>query len=126
MKYIFKNDFYSYVSIACSLLLLIAVFPLPDIYYKFLRVFIFLGAIIISSKAHKTKFILFSFALIAYLFNPIVPIYLFQKSIWLPVDILSALLFAMHAFYSRTSKTYIPYSNNKNKKPRSYGRDKKY
>lgn len=126
MKYIYKNNFYSHITIACSLLLLIAVFPLPTVFYKFLRIFIFLGAIIVGSKAHKTTFILLSFALIAYLFNPIVPIYLLQKSIWLPVDILSALLFAMHAFYTKTSKTYIPYSNNKSKKPKSYGRDKKY
>ncbi|MFT6841910.1 MAG: hypothetical protein ACJASR_000673 [Psychroserpens sp.] len=126
MKYIYKNDFYSHIAIVCSLVLLIALFPLPTVFYTFLRIFIFIGAIIVGIKVRKTTFILLSFALIAYLFNPIVPIYLFQKSIWFPVDILSALLFAMHAFYTRTAKTYIPYSNKKSKKPKAYGRDKKY
>lgn len=125
MKYVFKNDFYSFIAITCSLLLLVGIFVLPVGFYKFLRIFIFLGAIIIGSKAHKTPFILFSFALIAYLFNPIVPIYLFQKSIWIPVDIICALLFAMSAVNIKKTKPYIPYAK-ANKKPKSYGRDKKY
>lgn len=125
MKYIFKNNFDSYIAIVCSLLLLIAIFVLPNVFYTFLRIFIFLGAIIIGSKAYKTPFILFSFALIAYLFNPIIPVYLFQKSIWLPVDIICALLFALTSFDIKKYKPYIPYSHAK-KKPQAYGRDKKY
>lgn len=124
MKYTFKKDFYSYLALASASLLLISVFVLPFVFYKFLRIFIFFSGIIIGFKAHKTPFILFAFALIAYLFNPIVPIYLFQKSIWIPVDIICALLFALTAFNTKKTKTYVPYSNSK-KKPKSYGRDKK-
>lgn len=123
MKYIFKNDFYSYVAVVCSFFLLAAIFVLPGVFYKFLRIFIFLGAIIIGLKEHKSLFVLFSFALIAYLFNPIVPIYLFQKSIWMSVDIICAVLFALNAFNIKKTKPYIPYAS---KKTKSYGRDKKY
>ena len=124
MKYVFKYDFFSYVALVCSVLLLIAIFLLPSEFYKYLRIFIFLGAIIIGIKSFKIPFILFSFILISYLFNPIIPIFLFKKSSWIPVDLICAILFLLTTFNLKKAKPFIPYS--KKNTPKSYGRDRKF
>lgn len=66
----------------------------PYIYYEFLRSAIFVSSIIIADTFHKSKLIswTFVFGAIAFLFNPIIPIYL-SKSSWIPIDFLSAILF---------------------------------
>lgn len=125
-KFVFQNDFYSYISIICFLLLIIAVFPLPLVFYKFLRVFICIGAIIMASKKFSEPFQVCAFALIAYLFNPLAAIHLFQKSLWMPVDIISALMFLANTFNKKKNKSYIPYANSGAKKNKKYGRDRKY
>ncbi|WP_074673617.1 DUF6804 family protein [Maribacter dokdonensis] len=124
MNYTFKKDFYSYLSITCAIVLLIAIFPFDSFYYKFLRVFVFLGALVMAYHSYKTPFRLLTFVLIAYLFNPIFPIYLFQKLIWVPVDIISGLLFLMATVQIKKKKPFIPYSRKKSAK--SYGRDRKF
>tara|TARA_R110000764_G_scaffold213881_4_gene300300 strand:+ start:732 stop:1109 length:378 start_codon:yes stop_codon:yes gene_type:complete len=125
MNYIFKKDFFSYLSIACALILIIAIFPFDIFYYKFLRVFIFIGALLMMFNSYKTPFKLLSFALIAYLFNPIIPVYLFQKLIWIPVDIICGLLFLICTVHiKKKKKPFIPYT--KQKSPKSYGRDRKF
>ncbi len=124
MKYVLKKDFYSNLGIGCAILLLIAVLPLDSFFYKLLRIVVFLGAILIGSQSVKNPFVLLSFALIAYLFNPIAPVYLFQKLIWIPVDVICALLFLANTFQIKKSKPFIPYTRKKIAK--SYGRDRKF
>jgi len=124
MKYTFKKDFYSYLALACALILILALFPLGSFYYKFLRIFVCLSALIISSQFIKTPFSLLVFVLIAYLFNPIFPVYLFQKFTWAPIDIICALLFLTHLFKIKKKKPFIPYARKKTTK--SYGRDRKF
>tara|TARA_R110000744_G_scaffold12647_4_gene37495 strand:- start:5893 stop:6267 length:375 start_codon:yes stop_codon:yes gene_type:complete len=124
MNYIFKKDFYSYLSVACAILLLMAIFPFDSFYYKFLRVFIFIGALVLIFQSYKAPFRLLSFTLVAYLFNPIIPVYLFQKLIWLPVDIICGLLFLSSIIQLKKSKPFIPYT--KKKSTKSYGRDRKF
>ena len=124
MNYFFKKDFYSYLSVACAILLLMAIFPFDSFYYKFLRVFIFIGALVLIFQSYKAPFRLLSFTLVAYLFNPIIPVYLFQKLIWLPVDIICGLLFLSSIIQLKKSKPFIPYT--KKKSTKSYGRDRKF
>ena len=126
MNYTFKKDFYSYLSIACAIVLLIATFPFDSFYYKFLRVFVFIGALVMIYRSYKTPFQFLSFALIAYLFNPIIPIYLFQKLIWIPVDIICGLIFLSCTMdiKKKKKKPFIPYTTKKS--PKSYGRDRKF
>ena len=124
MKYVFKKDFYGYTAIISALILIIAIFPFDIFYYKFLRVFVFIGALVLMGQSSKTPFVFLTFALIAYLFNPISPIYLFQKSIWIPVDIICGLLFLINSFHIKKKKTFIPYT--KKKPAKSYGRDRKF
>ncbi|WP_432422792.1 DUF6804 family protein [Zobellia alginiliquefaciens] len=124
MKYNFKRDFYSYLALASAFILTLAIFPLDSFYYKFLRVFVCISAFIISSQFTKNPSTLLSFILIAYLFNPIFPIYLFQKFIWIPIDIICALVFLASAFKIKNTKPFIPYARKKAAK--SYGRDRKF
>lgn len=77
-------------------LLLLAIAPLPYVYYIFLR-----WVILISSLIHfyfafnkKLKSTMVIFAVIGLLFNPIVPIYL-NKGIWTILDFLSAIFVLM-------------------------------
>lgn len=84
----------------CALTLFLSFLPFPIEYYFFLRIIITLGAITILLKEYKhgitVWFILF--ISIAILFNPIFPIYLGLKSLWLPFDIITGILFMLYIF----------------------------
>ena len=77
-----------------SLLLLVALFPLPYSYYQLLRIFVTLGGLLYAFKFYesdlKEKAVLFGF--IAILWNPVAPIYL-DRSTWMILDIAGALVF---------------------------------
>ncbi|SEF50030.1 hypothetical protein SAMN05421847_0149 [Halpernia humi] len=82
------------LSLICALSCFIAVFNLPIEYYTFLRILVSLGAGIMLLKNYEEKnlfFYLFLFVLI--LFNPIIPVYLYVKSFWIPTDIAVGILF---------------------------------
>ena len=79
-----------------------------------------------ASKNFNEPFLVCSFTLIAYLFNPLAAIHLFQKSLWIPVDIICALMFLASTLSKKKNKSYIPYANSGPKKNKKYGRDRKY
>ena len=68
-------------------LLLIAVLPLPNIYYELLKVAVFFGIVIYIyfSIRKKEKIVLPALGLIAVVFNPIFPLELSQMS-WMIID----------------------------------------
>lgn len=92
------------ISILCASLLFMAVFDLPPEYYRLLRIVVFSGAIIVLVKNigynHSRVLV---FTLIAILFNPIYPFYLYQKVKWIPIDIVSGFLFLLNGFYQKKS-----------------------
>lgn len=120
---LFKNNI-KIVSIICALFLFIAIFYWPSKYYVFLRITIFIGAILVIIP-HNIKQLHWTviFCIIAILFNPIFPIYLHVKSHWIPIDIASGILFLLEAFTERLSKNKM--KPNKVKQ-REYSRDKIY
>jgi len=80
--------------------LLIAIFPINEYgYYILLRWIVFLTALYVGYIFYKENFspITWLMAIIAILFNPIFPLH-FSKSIWLPVDLLVAIIFIMIIF----------------------------
>lgn len=83
-----------------AIALLLALAPLPIGYYTFLRIAVTVTAAIIITKELKAGmtiwFILFGIT--AIVFNPIFPIYLYQKSLWMPIDIVAAILFFSYSF----------------------------
>lgn len=83
----------------CAALLFIGVVSLPISYYTFLRIAVSIGAGIICyqewNNPSKSWFIVFG--IIFVLFNPIIPIYLRNKGIWIPLDIIAGIIFAVKA-----------------------------
>ena len=89
--------------IFCALCCFIAILKLPIAYYTFLRIVISLGAIlaIYSFLTYKDHTWLLVFAIILIFFNPVFPIYLHRKSVWIPLDIVTGILFLLLAFIKR-------------------------
>lgn len=90
--------------IICSICCFVAILKLPIEYYTFLRTIVSLGAVLLIYHWVKQKnyYPAIVFALILFLFNPISPIYLHRKSIWIPLDIITGLLFLIIAFYKKS------------------------
>ena len=84
----------------CGAIALIACFDLPIGYYTFLRIAITIGslAIIIKEVQKDVNLLGIAFIAIAILFNPIIPIHFFEKSIWMPIDMLTGILFLVYGF----------------------------
>lgn len=96
---------FEFALIFCAICLFIAVLDLPGIYYKFLRVVVTIGAIAIAyfliPKQWQWKLI---FVAVAILFNPIFPIYLYEKSKWIPIDIITGILFLLIRVFGKIEK----------------------
>lgn len=92
------------VSIVCAIVLFAATFNWFIEYYMPLRILVFTGAILCAIANYKYIFILTTFCLVAVLFNPIFPIYLYIKSYWIPIDILTGVLFLLIAFYKAKTR----------------------
>ncbi|MGV2453166.1 UNVERIFIED_CONTAM: hypothetical protein POZ17_23410 [Ralstonia mannitolilytica] len=87
----------------CALCCFAGIFKLPIEYYTFLRIIISIGALLVlyntlSSKQHYFSIL---FLIILILFNPVFPIYLYRKNIWIPIDIITGILFLLINFIER-------------------------
>jgi hypothetical protein len=93
------------ISLICAAFLLLAVFKLPIGYYTFLRIAVTIGAIIVIVNESKNGigFWIIAFGITAILFNPLIPIHLHDKSIWIPIDILVAILFIVKALITNNN-----------------------
>ena len=82
-----------------SVMLLLAVAPLPYGYYQFLRWVICAVAVFVAVTAYswKQQWATWLFGIIAILFNPIAPIYL-TRAIWQPIDLTGAAMFILSIF----------------------------
>ena len=81
-------------------LLFLAIIDLPIGYYTFLRILVTIGAvgIIIKEIENGITLWIIIFGIITILFNPLIPIYLNDKSAWIPIDIITAVLFLIKSF----------------------------
>lgn len=74
---------------------------LPYGFYTFLRLVVFVSAIIIIYQSYNsTKFLnstIFIFGLIIILFNPIIPVHL-PREFWLPIDFITAGIYLFSYF----------------------------
>ena len=113
------------VSIICALALFIATFNFPIAYFMPLRIIVFIGAILFAITNYKSFFVLMTFCLIAVLFNPIYPIYLYIKSYWIPIDVITGILFLLIVFYD-DMESKEEEKGTKTKENKSYTRDKIY
>jgi hypothetical protein len=83
------------ICIICGAIAITGCFEMPIGYYTFLRIIVTLGAVLILLKEiqNDVNLLGISFLFIAVVFNPIVPIHLHQKAMWMPIDIATAILF---------------------------------
>jgi len=89
-----------WLCIASGILLLLAIpSGWPYDFYILLRWVIFISSIIVAWGFYKSRFIgwTFIFGSVAFLFNPIIPIYL-AKSSWVLIDFVSAILFFLAGY----------------------------
>ncbi|MFC4635492.1 DUF6804 family protein [Dokdonia ponticola] len=115
------------VSTICALLLFIAVFHLPAGYYRFLRVVVFIGALLVVYRNRKDwLFWTILFACIVILFNPILPIYLYKRSIWMPLDIIVGILFLIEGFLKKEKQEEdeIEEERESKQEEKTFGRDR--
>lgn len=87
----------------CALCCFIGIFRLPIEYYTFLRILVSVAALLVlyitlSAKQHYFSII---FLVILILFNPVFPIYLFRKSLWIPIDTITGILFLLITFVDK-------------------------
>lgn len=95
------------IAIAAAVLLLLAIAPLPIGYYTFLRIATTIAAVLLIIDSYKGKANIWSivFGIIAILFNPIIPIYLYQKDKWMLIDIGAAVLFVGYAIWYKSPQS---------------------
>jgi hypothetical protein len=88
------------ICIICAAVAIIGCFEMPIGYYTFLRIILTIGAVLIILKEIQkdVNLIGIAFIIVAVLFNPIVPIYLYQKSFWMPIDLVTGILFLFYGF----------------------------
>lgn len=85
---------------AITALLLLALLPLPLGYYTFLRIAVSGAAVYLVINEYKSAVTpwLVIFAITGLIFNPVIPVYLYKKALWMPIDITVALLFFIYSF----------------------------
>ena len=75
-------------------LLLLAMADMPSGYYVFMRIVVCLACCIIAYGSYKrddsVNGSVILFGLMAILFNPIIPVYLHDRDIWIPIDLIGA------------------------------------
>lgn len=96
-----------FVSVCCALLLFIAVLPNPLKYYWVLRVIVSIGAILVIIKNITNESWVVLFGIILILFNPIFPIHFYMKLPWIPIDIITGLLFSVEIVLTLPKKVKV-------------------
>ncbi|WP_374461511.1 DUF6804 family protein [Chryseobacterium taeanense] len=87
----------------CALCCFIGIFRLPIEYYTFLRILVSVAALLVlyitlSARQHYFSIV---FLVILIIFNPVFPIYLFRKSLWIPIDTITGILFLLITFVDK-------------------------
>ena len=94
------------MSFVAAVVLIIGCFFLPIGYYTFLRIVVFIVAVINLYVAYKRDFF---YAMVingvsAVLFNPIIPVYLHNKTFWMIIDIELSIWFILQGIWIIRSK----------------------
>ncbi|RDC54228.1 hypothetical protein DU508_22320 [Pedobacter chinensis] len=92
-----------FLFICCAVCCFIAIVKLPIEYYTFLRIIVSISATLAIYHFIKLKNItlIVVFTIILFLFNPVFPFYMYKKSIWIPFDIITGILFLVVFFLKK-------------------------
>ncbi len=87
----------------CAICCFAGIFRLPIEYYTFLRILLSIGALLVlyNTLSFKQHYFSIIFLVILILFNPVFPIYLYRKNIWIPIDIITGILFLLISFIEK-------------------------
>lgn len=87
----------------CAICCFVGIFRLPIEYYTFLRILVSIGALIVLYNTLSFRQYYFSiiFLVILIIFNPVFPIYLYRKSLWIPIDTITGILFLLINFIDK-------------------------
>ena len=96
------------------ILLILAVFNMPSGYYVLLRIVVFVCSIyfLIKYMNVKNETMTWVFGILAIIYNPLIPVYLYNKTLWFIINLITIAIF----FQSRKilvgvdSKTYNYFS----------------
>lgn len=111
----------------CAVSCFVAVLPLPLLYYTFLRIIVFVASAITVYYFGRQKELgwVMIFGIVLILFNPIIPIHFYRKIIWIPIDIVTGILFLLLIIIKRkvkeTPKQDIPETT---PQPKTFSRDR--
>ena len=88
--------------LAPIVVLVIGIFPLPLGYYTLSRLVVCASALYFALRFYKKndQRNLWIFGFIAVLYNPIIPVYLYEKTIWIIVNIITIYLFYKNKYLS--------------------------
>jgi hypothetical protein len=94
------------VFLIVAALLLVGMANLPIGYYTFLRIAVTVVCVlgIIGEYSSKIDFWIIALGLTAILFNPIIPIYFRDKTIWIIFDAICGTMFIIKAFTLKSNK----------------------
>ena len=78
-----------------AVLLFVGVLSMPSVYYDILRWIVFLSAAIAVFTNYQMDEFQWAigFGIVALIFNPILPLYLYDKFMWMMIDIIAGLMF---------------------------------
>lgn len=81
----------------CGILLFLGVAHLPIGYYTLLRIVVTIGAVavVVTEFENGVNFWVIGFGLVAIIFNPLIPVYFNNKSAWVPIDLISGIIFVI-------------------------------
>jgi predicted membrane protein len=85
------------IKIICIILLGFAVLDQPYDYYKFLRMFVGISAILLTIdtfRSNRESSFVYVYLVIALLYNPFIPVYL-TREIWFPINIFTIIILAI-------------------------------
>ena len=91
-----SSDFFWIVPI---IIMVIGIFPMPIGYYTLLRIVVFVCSIFFCFKIYEhnndigRNHELWFFVIIALIYNPIFPVYLYVKIIWTIINLITCFLF---------------------------------
>lgn len=88
-------------------LLLLALAEMPSGYYVLMRIVVCLASAIVAYGSYKrdnsVNGSVLLFGLMAILFNPIIPVYLNDRDVWAPIDIIGAIVFVIKGFVFKST-----------------------
>lgn len=92
--------------IGCAGILLIGLADLSIGFYTFLHILVTIGTIlvVVNEFENELKLGTIVFRLIAIVFNPLIPIHLGDKGLWMPIDLIGAIIFIFRALIYQDKK----------------------